>query len=63
MPLPALTPIERKRFDYSDLEAAMTYVDQVLRETRRSLDAVVRGQQPSVAVQTPPICADLGMSG
>jgi len=36
-PLPPLPPVERTRFDYSDLEAAMTYVDQVLRETRRSL--------------------------
>ena len=36
-PQPPLTPVERKRFDFSDLEAAMTYVDQVLRDTRRSL--------------------------
>jgi hypothetical protein len=40
-PLPPLTRIERQRFDYSELEAAMAYADQVTRETRRALDAFV----------------------
>jgi len=40
-PPPPLTPVERKQFDYSDLEAALTHVDQVLRETRRSLRALL----------------------
>jgi hypothetical protein len=31
-PLPPLTPIERKRFDYSELEGAMAYADQVTRQ-------------------------------
>jgi len=40
MPLPPLAPIERRTFDYSDLERG---VDLVIRRTRRSLDALERG--------------------
>ena len=46
-PLPPLTRIERQRFDYSELEAAMAYADQVTRETRRALDAWVSGNAGS----------------
>jgi hypothetical protein len=42
-PLPPLTRIDRQRFDYSEIEAAMAYADQVTRETRRALDALVTG--------------------
>jgi hypothetical protein len=35
--------MERKRFDYSELEAAMAYAEQVTRETRRALDRLLRG--------------------
>jgi hypothetical protein len=41
-PLLPLTPLERARFDYKDLEAALTGTDQVLRQTRRRLDAMGR---------------------
>jgi hypothetical protein len=44
VPLPPLNPMERRAFDYSELEAAMTHLDQVLRQTRRSLDTLMRGQ-------------------
>ncbi len=37
--LPPLARTERPRFDYSELEAAMAYAEQVTRETRRALDA------------------------
>jgi len=40
---PPLTPIERRAFDYSDLERGMVQLDLVIRRTRRSLDALVRG--------------------
>jgi hypothetical protein len=39
-----LTPIERKAIDYSDLEHWMAHADQVIRDTRRALDALVRGE-------------------
>jgi hypothetical protein len=35
--LPPLTPIERRRFDYSDLEHWMAHLDQTIRQTRRGL--------------------------
>jgi len=39
-PLPPLAPIERRSFDYSDLAHCMAQLDQVLRQRRRSLDAL-----------------------
>jgi len=42
-PLPPLSRIERQRFDYSDLEAAMAHADQVTRDTRQALAMLVRG--------------------
>ncbi len=47
-PLPqrALTPIERKAIDYSDLEHWMAHADQVIRDTRRTLDTLARGAAP-----------------
>ncbi len=40
-PLPPLTPIERRRFDYSDLEHWMAHLDQTIRQTRRGLSSPV----------------------
>jgi hypothetical protein len=44
-PLPdrCLTPIERKAIDYSELEHWMAHADQVIRDTRRRLDALASG--------------------
>jgi hypothetical protein len=46
--LPPLTRIDRQRFDYSELEAAMAYAEQVTRDSRRALDwlrcGAARGQ-------------------
>jgi hypothetical protein len=41
-PLPPLTRIERQRFDYGELEAAIAHAEQATRQTRRALDALVR---------------------
>jgi hypothetical protein len=45
-PLPEglLTPIARRAIEYSDLEHAMAQADQVIRDTRRRLDAVALAQ-------------------
>ena len=45
-PLPPLTPIERRRFDYGDLESSMAHVDEVIRTTRRALDTRMRNVIP-----------------
>lgn len=42
-PMPPPTPVERRSFDYSDLEHCMAQLDLVLRQTRRSLDTLARG--------------------
>lgn len=39
-PLPPLTPLERRAFDYSALEEAMAQLDAVLRQTRHNLGAL-----------------------
>ena len=40
-PLPPLTPIERRAFDYGELEHCMVQLDQTIRHTKRVLDALV----------------------
>jgi hypothetical protein len=37
-PAPAISPVERKAIDYSDLETWMAHADDIIRQTRRSLD-------------------------
>ena len=41
-PLPPLTPIERRVFDYAALEEAMARLDAVVRQTRHKLGALLR---------------------
>ena len=45
-PLPALDPIPRRfpPIDYSRLEEAIAHADQVIRDTRRALNALARGE-------------------
>ena len=43
VPMPPLAPVERRSFDYGDLEHCMAQLDLVRRQTRRSLDALARG--------------------
>jgi hypothetical protein len=38
-----ITPIERRAIDYSDLDQAMAQLEQTIRHTRRTLDALARG--------------------
>ena len=42
VPLPPLTPVERRAFDYSDVEHDMAQLDRVVRQTKRALDTLVR---------------------
>lgn len=41
-PLPPLSPLERRAFDYGDLEAGLGQLDQAVRRTRHALDALAR---------------------
>ena len=38
------TPIERRAIDYSELEQGMAHLEQVIRDKRRTLDALARGE-------------------
>jgi hypothetical protein len=42
-PLPPLTPIERRAFDYTALEEAMAHLDAVVRASRSALRAMANG--------------------
>lgn len=42
VPLPPLTPIEQKSFDYTVLEEAMAHLDAVVRNSRNALRAVMQ---------------------
>jgi hypothetical protein len=37
-----LSPLERRSFDYADLEAAMSELDAVIKDTRRALQTILR---------------------
>jgi hypothetical protein len=39
LPLPTLSTLERRQFDYTALEEAMAHLDTVVRQSRRALDA------------------------
>ncbi len=49
VPLPPLTPVARKQFDYSALEAAMALADEAIRNVRRALARLARGPDAGVA--------------
>lgn len=44
--LPPLSPVERRAFDYGDLEAGLAHLDAALRRTRRALDDLARRSDP-----------------
>ncbi len=48
-PLPPLTQLERREFDYGELQYWMTYADQTMRRTRKALDALTRGASTHAA--------------
>ena len=54
-PMAPLTPVERRAFDYSDLTGAMDELDAALRQARRALDAIARGE-PDAAGAGGPTC-------
>jgi hypothetical protein len=48
-----LTPIERRAIDYSELEQWMAQAEQAIRSTRRTLDALARGERVSGSPAAP----------
>jgi hypothetical protein len=52
-PLPPLTPIERRAFDCSELEAAMAFADEAVRNARRNLGALATRPSPSISDSCP----------
>jgi hypothetical protein len=44
LPMPPLTPIERKAFDYTALEEAMAHLDAVVRSSRIALRSLAEGR-------------------
>jgi len=49
-PAPALTPIERRAIDYSELEHWMAQAEQAIRSTRRTLDALAQRESASASL-------------
>jgi len=45
-----MTPIERRAIDYGELDQGMAHLEQVIRDTRRTLDALARGEVVVVSV-------------
>ena len=57
LPRPPLTPIERQAFDYSELEHCMAQLDQAIRHTQHTLDALVGPRIESRPLsQAAPVC-------
>ena len=52
-PLPPLTPIERRAFDYTALEEAMAHLDAVVRTSRLALRAIADGTRGARADASP----------
>ena len=53
-PLPPLTPIERRAFDYTTLAEAMAHLDAVVRGARVAMRAVVQGGRKAEAAEPEP---------
>ena len=50
-----LIPIERRAFDYINLNAAMSVVDQAMRNAQRTLPRLARGSSASIAARKCPV--------
>jgi len=50
--LPPLSPLERRMFDYGDLDAALAQLDETVRRTRRTLDMLAHSD-PTPAAAAP----------
>ena len=57
-----MTPLERLAIDYSQLEQGIAHLEQVIRDTRRTLDLLARGEQGSSSSQSG-IGEDDGVAG
>jgi hypothetical protein len=47
LPQPPLNPRDRQDFDYGEIETGLAQLDQAIRQTRYSLDALARREQPA----------------
>jgi len=56
-PLPSapLTPIDRRQFDYSDLDRWMAQTDQAIRHAQRTLSALARPTRENASVSNEPL--------
>jgi len=46
----AMTPIERRSIDYGELDGAMAHLEAAIRDTRRTLDSLARGEVAAAIV-------------
>jgi hypothetical protein len=61
--LPPLTPIERRAFDYSELERCMALLDLSIGQTKRALDIVARGRESQIEAVLAQSAGDSDRSG
>ena len=56
-PLPSapLTPVDRRQFDYSDLEHWMAQMDQAIRQARRTLSALAQPTRENASLSNEPL--------
>jgi len=57
-PLPPLTPLERRSFDYSGLDAALAFADDAMRSARRTLAQLASGASEATAEPAVPAAHD-----
>ena len=57
LPAAPLTPIDRRQFDYSDLDHWMAEVDRAIRHVRRMLSTVAKPTQPEAELSNDPLDA------
>lgn len=62
LPLAPLTPIDRRRFDYTDLDHGMAQMDQAIRKARRALNGLA-GPVIQDRTADQPVDSDLAYSG
>jgi len=54
-PSAPLAPVDRRQFDYGDLDHCMAQLDLILRQTRRSLDALARPPREDASLSNEPL--------
>ncbi len=59
-----MTPLERRVIDYSELEQGMAHLEQVIRDTRRTLEVLARSEAaPASSSSVSGTCVDDGVGG